>query len=661
MLCYVLNGLYLMIWSVLLIHCLFRREFYPIFGPGLGTKIFWLLTFVFFNPLLTLVYFIFGYLLGLRKSAERGKLIHFGSIAAVVCVGVVLVVFERPYSSYKAKPVVVLSESSEQKPANQNWSFFKFEPCLGTISAKNNVQTFLSTSVHSGAKASMRNILIICQNPHPLLDRAARELQNALFKLPYVDKVEYFCLGSWPQKDKLLPDVFITIDMPEIYESNLFRGRRLRAIIKWKTGSSIFPGPSLSTQTDLSPEVKFKIEGELHHDSKVASLESPQAKYKLEARNISGEMIKSVSKQFQNLLDKHGELPKLPEILYGTYHKPPEFSFLKGDTVERLISGRELLEDNHTTWRFKDNRRTDEALKAYSDELKSLGWTTEDSSKNYLQMQKANEYIYIFRQSWRDLKTGPLVLDDPENPAQRASMIAHYESYLTRDRMQNVIDALLNSDVEMETLLLFESYCRTPQQRDRLLSIIEGSPIHTLDKYLLLTHHWISRSQMDKGRESLLRARAMQHAEKGHNVKAQEIKSLAGELNDQSLAEIPVGEEIYREMGFINIQEITEPLKIERRLDEPVLFYRRLEDGELQTHVLWVIRWRDPSPLESYRLLTVQKQKGSSSSSETAGRVRKDGVWVAESYLDYSTGQNKSIQVKIECLGNERFLFVITP
>lgn len=661
MLCYVLNGLYLMIWSVLLIHCLFRREFYPIFGPGLGTKIFWLLTFVFFNPLLTLVYFIFGYLLGPRKAEERGKLIHFGSVAAVVCVGVALVVFEWPYSSYKAKPVVVLSESSEQKPADQNGSFFKFEPCIGTISAKNNVQTFLSTSVQSGAKASMRNILIICQNPHPLLDRAARELQNALFKLPYVDKVEYYCLGSWPEKDKLLPDVFITIDMPEIYESNLFRGRKLRVVIKWKAGSSIFPGPSLSAQTGLSPEVKFKIEGELRHDSKVASLESPQAKYKLEARNISGEMIKSVSKQFQNLLDKHERLPKLPEILYGTYHEPPEFSFLNGDMAEQLISGSRLLKNNHTTWRFTDNRRTNEALTAYSDELKSLGWTTADRSKNYLRMQKANEYIYIFHQSWRDLKTGSIVLDDPENPAQRAPMIAHYESYLTSDRVQKVMDALLDTDMKMETLLIFEKYFRTPQQRERLRFMIEQSPIHTLDKYLLLARYCVDRGEIDKGRESLLRARAMQHTEKGHNVRWQEIKSLAGELNDESLAEVPVGEEIFREMGFINVQEITEPLKIERRLDKPVLFYRRLEDGELQTLVLWVIRWREPSPLESYRLLTVQRQKGSSSSSETGGRVRKDGVWVADSYLDNSTGQNKSIQVTIECLGNERFLFVITP
>ncbi|MHC4355235.1 MAG: hypothetical protein ACYS0H_21245, partial [Planctomycetota bacterium] len=48
------------IWAVLLIHCLLKRKFFPLFGRGWGTKIFWLITFVFRNPLLTLLYVIFA-------------------------------------------------------------------------------------------------------------------------------------------------------------------------------------------------------------------------------------------------------------------------------------------------------------------------------------------------------------------------------------------------------------------------------------------------------------------------------------------------------------------------------------------------------------------------------------------------------------------------
>jgi len=77
MLWYVLNGLYLIVWSALLLHCLGRREFYPIIGRKWGTKIFWLLTFVFFNPLLSLIYIVFAVLFKPPKIDENPKSVHF--------------------------------------------------------------------------------------------------------------------------------------------------------------------------------------------------------------------------------------------------------------------------------------------------------------------------------------------------------------------------------------------------------------------------------------------------------------------------------------------------------------------------------------------------------------------------------------------------------
>ncbi len=669
---YAFDGLYLIIWSALLIDCLFRREFYPILGRRWGTKVLWLLTFLFLNPLLSLIYFAFGFLLRPPKSEERAKPISFGSLVAIACIGVVLVLFEWPFRGHKAEPVVILSESGEKEPARlgegpargeagQDEPFYGCGAHVGTIKAKNSVQTFSSTSAGAGAKVSTRNILLTCQNPRRLLDRATREFQKSLAQLPYVDKVAYYPFGTWPKPGGLLPDVFITIDMPRVNEKHFLRCRQLKAVIKWKAGSSMFTGPSHSANSYTPPVVKFNIESQLEHDSRMVGIESPQAKYKLEANNISSEMIKSISKQFENLLDKYGQMPKPPETLHGTYHEPPELSFLRDNTFQRLISGNGLLKNNHTVWRFADERGTDEALTAYRDELKTLGWAEEDIGKEYLRMQKANEHIYVFRQRWHESETGSIGLSESDKPSSKASMIAHYESYLTSDQMQRAVDALLDSDVEIKTLLIFEKYFRTPQQAERLRSIIEQSPVHTLDGCLVLARYWADHGQMDRGRESLMRARAMQCAEKGQNVRAQEIKGLAKKLGDEGLAEVPLGEEIFREMGFVNAEQLREPLQIERALEESVLFYRHLDNGELQTFALRVIRSREPSSSALYRLLIVEKHQGSSSSSEIGGRVKPDGVWVAESSLSDLAGADKSMQLTIECLGNKRFLFVVTP
>jgi hypothetical protein len=175
----------------------------------------------------------------------------------------------------------------------------------------------------------------------------------------------------------------------------------------------------------------------------------------------------------------------------------------------------------------------------------------------------------------------------------------------------------------------------------------------------MLARYWADRGEMEKGRESLLRARAMQRTEKGHNVRAEEIKNLAKKLGDESLADVPVTEEIFREMGFINIEQITEPMEIERSINEPVLFYQRLDDGELKTFALRVIRSQEPSYSVPYQLLTVESQKGSSSSSENVGKVKPDGVWIVKPSINVSNSDSKSTQLTINCLDNERFLFEI--
>lgn len=665
---YALSGLYLIVWSALLIHCLLQREFYPIFGRRLGTKCLWLLTFVFLNPLLTLIYFVFGFLLSFRKAktGEQGDSLQtvpmsLGSAVAIALIGVVLVFFELPLIPVKSKPVIILNDSEKSKPAEQEGLSGRFQAHLGTIDARNKIQTFSSASAGSGTRVSMRNIMIISQSPHYLLDRAMREFQKSLAQLPYVGEVTYYPFGTWPKPGRLLPDVFIAVNMPQVNEKSFLHSRYLKAIIKWTAGSSIFTGTSYSDQSYTLEVVRFDIESQLEHESKVFGVESSQAKYKLAAEDICSEMMKSISKQFVNLLDKYDQMPDSPEVLCGVYDEPPEFSFLKADKLQLLISGKGLLKNNHTVWRFTDERQIDTALTAYRDELRSLGWGQEDLGNEYLRMQKGNEHIYIFRQHRRDFKAGNFFWTKLEKITSEVSLIADYESDFTEDQMQNAMDALLDSGAEMKTLLIFEKYLRTPKQLERLRSIIEESPVNTLDGCLMLARYWADSGQADKGREYLLRARVMQRTEKGHNIMADEIKSLAGKLGDESLADVTIAEEIFRQMGFINPEQLKEPVEIEKAIDEPVLLYRNLGDGELHTFALRIIRSQESSYLVPYHLLTVESRNGNSSSNENGGKLKPGGIWVVDTSINAFTDENKSIQLQVKSLGDEHFLFSITP
>jgi hypothetical protein len=153
----------------------------------------------------------------------------------------------------------------------------------------------------------------------------------------------------------------------------------------------------------------------------------------------------------------------------------------------------------------------------------------------------------------------------------------------------------------------------------------------------------------------------MQRTEKGHNIRADEIKSLAGKLGDESLAEVPVAEEVFRRIGFIGPEQLKEPVEIEKSVDEPVLFYSRLDDGELQTVALRIIRSQESSYTAPYQLLTVESRKDSSSSIENVGKLKPGGIWVVDTSIDAFTDEGKSIQLQVKSIGNEHFLFAITP
>ena len=125
------------------------------------------MTFVFLNPLLTLIYFVFGFLLSFPKAkaneqggSSQSVPISLGSAVAIVFIGVVLVFFELPLSRSKRSESIVL-RSATQNEARSTQHDGRFQAHIGTINARNNIQTLSSTSAGSGARVSMQNILII--------------------------------------------------------------------------------------------------------------------------------------------------------------------------------------------------------------------------------------------------------------------------------------------------------------------------------------------------------------------------------------------------------------------------------------------------------------------------------------------------------------------
>ena len=90
------------------------------------------------------------------------------------------------------------------------------------------------------------------------------------------------------------------------------------------------------------------------------------------------------------------------------------------------------------------------------------------------------------------------------------------------------------------------------------------------------------------------------------------------------------------------------------------MFYKLIEGGQLQTLTLRIVNSREPLPSTSYRLQTVEKRRGVSSSSEKDGTLGPNGKWIAESYLQSLTEDGNSLHLIIESLEDEKFRFTVT-
>ena len=335
----ILNFLYLCIWAILLIHCLTTKRLYPIFGNGWSTKIFWLFTFVFFNPLLSLLY-IFCLLCAIKRNTgprahdpgknkenvnNHGKRLKIKAaipVFAFVYTCVVLILFEIPRTTPKIQPFVVLSKTNKNSIIKEK-ALLKRGLNLGIVDAKNKIQTVSSDSASEGMKMSLRNIVLICKNKSDFLERTALKMQQNLLKLPYVKSVSYYSSGFQPEPEDNPSDVYIILEMPELIEDTFILNRKMQVKINCAASNSISEIlPDSTEKSSLGPKITFEIKSEIQHISSAWCIECPGTEYEHEVKNVSSELTKAIKKQFDNLLNKYEELP---EILYGSHIESQDF------------------------------------------------------------------------------------------------------------------------------------------------------------------------------------------------------------------------------------------------------------------------------------------------------------------------------------------------
>ena len=644
---------YLALWAVLLIHCLLKRKFFPLFGQGIGTKVFWLITFVFINPLLSLLYVIFGVFF--KADEANVRKIHVKGAICLVLVLVVIGVFELPRPDGQKNEITILQAGQEKEKEEG------LQAQAGILEANNSHSTATSSSKSGNARFYAKSIVIRSESDHVLIDKVCRFVQEKIVQLPYVDQVEYWPSGVEMDDPLRQADIIIVLDARKIHEGGFGIERKLEANISCYVGTEPVEKFHHSHYHNSPPVIRFAMHSHLEHSSNFKGFENGRAKYKQQSENIGQEFVEAITKQFDKWVENHGLLPELPESMYGREVVNVEFEFLKERNAKRIHHSGGLLTNYNAVWSYEDERANDEVFKDVRDILREQGWTggkhldkeSKHKRENFT-MSKGDDHMQIFRKRGRS-DSGGIISGDSESLEKKRPIIVEYLSLFTDEQINDILSTFFASDADIDTKLIFENFSSDERVKQLLLDSVESQQVKTMDGYLLIGQYYADREEMAKAKEALMMARAMGRAERKHNPDENEIKELAKEIGDESLAKAEVVEEYYQRAGFVDFSTVENGKVYERAADEPLMFYTIPADEEgnekvkIKTIVIRIIKMIGTE--DEYEVERITKQGGGSS-------VGKSG-WTGRIYFHDSMGHKELFRLDVEKLEDERFKLTV--
>lgn len=549
----------------------------------------------------------------------------------------VLVVFVAlwfgPSPNVPEEPIRMVRDASgrlvptEEQEAGGGLSF---EAQVGTIKARNSFSSTHSSSRSSNPRFACRRVAVFNLSDHLLVERAGGLLLDRLKQLNCIDQLDYYPAGHTTEAGQLAPDITITLALDRIAHRGVV-GQDLEADITVTAGRGYVRGNTHYHDGLGPPAVMFSWRGHLEHRSTVLGVSSSAAKYKLAAQNIAEQISDSLTKMFEEYLEKDGPMPELPEMFYPAYRRPPPMPWLDAYAAERVTGYHGLLTRNDSTWRLTTDREPRDLFMDVHKHLTAAGWkggsnVAEQEAPTHLRMTRDAAVVEVFVKQRRMRSRTLTTTTDAEAPRERTFYV-RYLDRMTRDEVGSAVEQAFDAQLPIDLLVLFERSWSKPQQR-RALELFEANPPKDARSWLTAARTHQRLKQDDQARRAVLKAKAMLRTVAQGNDLDSELKNLAKKLGDQKLVDRPADPELFRELGFIEVGPLADVPEIEMGVGEPAHFFAVDAKGELRTISIRVTRAAAGNGSTAYCMAYVDSTENSRSwgSGSMGHQTRVDGL-----------------------------------
>ena len=456
---------------------------------------------------------------------------------------------------------------SENMPRSENLPRLQ----AGSTETRSTATSGVSSKALEHATFSSGRIVLLSDNPHPFCRKLVTHLERRLKNSPHIRTVERLQEPFTIASRDGAPDLFLRVDLVSAKGGGVLTST-FKSVVRASLSSA--PWSDTTHYTDDgsgAPRVTIDLRSTVASESTFTGLSTDR--YDPVAQDMANSLADSITGKLAKLSEEHPPLPSLPPEFFGPYEPVADFDWLGTVSARRAASYCGLFTHNETFWTFQTPTNPVPAIEGLAQSLKQAGWTIEltnlgGAAHPRLEARQGESTVTIFRKTQH-----PSWISTDTPVPQHVEFVVHHRKPLNRAERTRALELLLDqSPLDFEALMPFERSFEADQRRrflDRLTRTGSASP----RACLRLASHLLDLGRTNDARHHLLKAHALSATRPASETLTRRITDLAGKIQPEARRELEYTPEICRELGFVEIENVTQPTEFTRRFGDPLVFF----------------------------------------------------------------------------------------
>jgi len=494
---------------------------------------------------------------------------------------------------------------------------------VGKTETRSSMTSGHSSKAPKYATFNSGRVLLLSDNPHPFCRKIVDRLEQRLKESPHIRAVERLNEPVTITQRDGAPDLFLRVDLVSAKGSGVLPST-FKSVVTATLGNT--PWFDTLHMRDGSSAPVVSIEWNATVDSESAFLGLTTDRYEEAAHDIAHSLAKSMTEKLAELSEEHPPLPSLPVEFFGPYEPVADFDWLSTVSARRSTSYCGLFTHNETYWRFQTSTNPGPTLKQIAQSLQGAGWEVQPRDPNSalaqrLEARQGDAWVTIFPK----FRTHTLLDDDSSDPQPLEFIVCHHKP-LSRTERAPALELLLNrTPWDSEALLPFVHSFEVEQRLrffERLAQTGSSSPKGCVQ----LADLFLDQGRTNDARHQLLKAQALSATRPDSETLKRHIEDLADKIQPQSRLELEYTPEICRELGFVEIEKVTQPLEFTRPFGQPLAFFKRFSNPVEPPHTaIRIVALTVNAPAKGFHGYTLRRSEPGVRSCDSGDCFRQVG------------------------------------